>query len=318
MIKQLRGSIAGVITHGERMAATEPDDPTLTALMTESFGPPGSLDNATDERRLERGLDALSDLSVSATGVVWLHEEAHEAAEPLAEPRHCFACGAAAPPSHCAKCGVASYCNRDCQMTDWSAKKGGRWGGHKGAQCEAYKKLGKEQRLATEAARREAVEALLTRVRLYLCPFALAHGSGGVVAGRGGKRAASKARPRGCCFFQIGCTLAQVALPAPRDCAGVALAPGERSALLHFVSLAEFEAEIADTDPALGRARAAVVKAVNEHDDQNEVVVLVRAHCGTTVLVVQPLVPERKVCLQLATEYETQEALQIDLDDPGG
>ena len=68
--------------------------------------------------------------------------------------------------------------------------------------------------------------------------------------------------------------------------------------------------------------RVARRKVVYVHDDEaaseDEVVVLVRAHCGTTVLVVQPLVPERKVCLQLATEYETQEALQIDLDDPGG
>ena len=292
------------------------DDPTLKALMTESFGPPGSLNTATDDHRLERGLDAVSSLTAEGS-VVWLHEEAHEATEPLANPRCCFACGAPTPGSDCAKCGVASYCNRECQMADWSQSKGGRWGGHKGAQCEGYKKLGKEQRLPTEAARREVVEALLARVRLYLCPFALAHGSGGVVAGadRGKQRAAAATKPRGCCFLQVGCTLTQVALPAPRDCAGVALPPGERSALLHFVSLAEFEAEIADSDPALGRARAALAEAIKAHDDQREVVVLVRAHCGTTCILVQPLVPERNVCLQLAGEYEAQEALQIDLDE---
>jgi hypothetical protein len=235
----------------------------------------------------------------------WQHE-----AEPIAElvlgegvERRCFACGKPNPASSCAKCGVASYCSRTCQTQDWSAKSG-KWGGHK-AQCAAYKALGRDQRLAP-AARRAALEGLLAKVRLYLCPFALAHGSGAM---------RRPTPPRGCCFLQIGCTLTQLALPAPRDCAGAPLAAGERSALLHWVTMAEYDAEIVPTDAALAAARAPLADAVAAHDDAAEVVVLARAACGFVGVVVTPLVPERRVSLQLAAEYEGREALQLDLDD---
>lgn len=288
--------------------ANAPEDPTLTQLMHENFGPSAD-PAATDDRRIERGLDAvdtLSSPSEAASGVVWLHEEmAAKQSDALAETRCCFTCGKPNPPASCAKCGVAAYCGRDCQMADW---KKGRWGGHK-AQCAAYKCLGKEQKFADDAARRAAVEKLLASIRLYLCPFALAHGSGAARK----KKAPPKAR--GCCFVQLGCTLSQAALPAPRDCAGVALPEGERALLLHFVSLAEFESDVAPSDAAIARAQPAVAQAVKSHDDQTEVVVLVRAACGTTAVLTQPLVPERRVCLQLASEYEARDCLQIDLDD---
>ena len=40
-----------------------------------------------------------------------------------------------------------------------------------------------------------------------------------------------------------------------------------------------------------------------------------QAHGGYVAVGVQPLVPERRVCLQLAREYEGRDALQIDVDD---
>ena len=291
----------------------ETSDPLLESMMNDAFGPPDT-NNNTDggEHRLERGLDAVAALSDDAQGggVRWAHEDALSLNEPplISDPRHCFACGKPSPKSWCAKCGVAGYCSRDCQMLDWSAKKGGRWGGHK-AQCAGYKALGRDQSLA-DTARRATLEQLLARVRLYLCPFALANGSGG---GRKGGNAPE--RPRGLCFLQLGCTLSQLALPAPRDCAGNALPPGERSALLHWVTLEEFDAEISGSDPALSRAAAPLADAVGTHDDLNEVVVLVRAGCGFAAVLVQPLVPERRVCLTLATEYEGRDCLQIDCDD---
>ena len=320
---------------------TEPsDDPTLAALMKEAFGPSDARQEGGGEQRLERGLDALSSLTrplPEEGGIRWLIEAPYEeepppvssaAAEqrptypsypsypsaaadkaPLVEaPRLCFACAARSPVAWCAKCGVAGYCSRACQTADW---KRGKWGGHK-AQCAAYKVLGRQQLLATSSVRRAAIEALLASVRLHLCPFALAHGSGGTRGNAKSKTGTES--PRGAVFVQLGCTLTQLALPAPRDCFGVVLPPGERSLLLHWVTLAEFDAEIVLTSPAFARARPMLAEAIAKHDDETEVVTLVRAHCGFVAVVVQMLVPERRVGITLAKEFEGREAVQIDLD----
>ena len=327
------------------------EDPTLAALMNEAFGPKyDAAKEAKEERRLERGLDEVASLTKAlpeGNGMRWLAEETEEeeeapAAAPKEEkplsypavtkdaplsypavtdagrtqratpvdetPRLCFHCAKPAPVAWCGKCGVAGYCGRDCQTADW---KRGKWGGHK-AQCAAYKVLGRQQLLATSSVRRAAIEALLASVRLHLCPFALAHGSGGT---RGtAKSKTGTESPRGAVFVQLGCTLTQLALPAPRDCFGVVLPPGERSLLLHWVTLAEFDAEIVLTSPAFARARPMLAEAIAKHDDETEVVTLVRAHCGFVAVVVQMLVPERRVGITLAKEFEGREAVQIDLD----
>ena len=218
-------------------------------------------------------------------------------------PRLCFGCGCAAPLSSCAKCGVAGYCGRQCQAGDWG--KQGRWGGHK-AQCAGYQRLGRAQRLATGDDTRACVEGLLARLRLYLCPFALCHGSGGEAGG-----------PRGFCLVQCATTLDVLALPAPRDCAGRPLPPAERAAMLQFTTVAEFDEDIAPIAPErLGPVRAALVRAVESHDDHATVVVLVLTpDCEHTALLLLPLVPAWRVAKQMAAEYEGREAIELQLDD---
>ena len=51
------------------------------------------------------------------------------------------------------------------------------------------------------------------------------------------------------------------------------------------------------------------------HDDKLELVVLIRTACGLVVVATHPLVPEWRVAVTMAAEYESQEALQLDLDD---
>src|SRR6056300_548476 len=46
----------------------------------------------------------------------------------------CFSCGKLSPSFKCQKCGIASYCNRDCQISDWKK------GRHKHA-CASYSRL---------------------------------------------------------------------------------------------------------------------------------------------------------------------------------
>ena len=282
-------------------------DATLKALMQEQFGPARAVDETADpETCVRRGLDeveALSQLDLGADGFRWL-DEITDGLLPsvLHQPRRCFTCGTPSPASSCAKCGVASYCNRDCQTKDWSAKTGA-WGGHK-KQCAAYKSLGQQQQVESAEERRLIVEKALASIRLYMCPFAIFHGSGY------GTRA-----PRGCVFVQFGCSVDELALPAPRACDGRPLETGDRSALVHFATLEEYDAEIAQSDKRLSAVREALVRAIEGHDDRQHVVVLLRAACGYTAVILQRLVPEWRVARQLADEYANRDCLQINLDD---
>ena len=83
----------------------EAADPTLTALMEETFGPPG---DAPSHDRLQRGLDAIK--RTAADGIValqWLQTAARASPSPgypLSEQRLCYTCGRPEPKSTCAKC----------------------------------------------------------------------------------------------------------------------------------------------------------------------------------------------------------------------
>ena len=274
-----------------------PIDPTLKGLMEDAFGPAS---DATRGDRMERGLEAAAGLADPERHVVqWLDEIADShTADKLSDPRLCFFCGAEAPRSLCSRCGVASYCNKACQSSDWG--KQGRWGGHK-TLCAQYQQLGKAQALAPDG-RRAVLEAALARLRLYVCPFALCHGSGG-----------ESGKPRGCVFVQLGCSLATLALPAPRDCSGRVLAADERAALIHFISGGELE-EVCQTDVRIAALKERIDTAIRSHDDRQYVCVLARAACGFTGLLLQPMVPAWNVARTLASEYERQECLQINLD----
>jgi len=274
-----------------------PIDPTLKGLMEDAFGP--ASDGSRGDR-MERGLEAAAGLADPERHVVqWLDEIAdNPTADKLSDPRLCFCCGAEAPRSHCSRCGVASYCNKACQSSDWGNQ--GRWGGHK-TLCSQYQQLGKAQAIAPDR-RRAVLEATLARLRLYVCPFALCHGSGG-----------ESGKPRGCVFVQLGCSLATLALPAPRDCSGRVLAADERAALIHFISGAELD-EVCQTDVRIAALKERIDTAIRSHDDRQYVCVLARAACGFTALLLQPMVPAWNVARTLASEYERQECLQINLD----
>ncbi len=280
-------------------------DATMASLMAETFGPAdGDAQAETGKGRVERGLDQIAEMTDPASqGLVEWLLSSDDALDPCgydADAKVCFRCGAPSPKSNCARCGVAGYCDRDCQTADWGKK--GAFGGHK-VLCAGYKSLGKAQ-CVPPAARRAAVESILAQIRLYLCPFALYHGSGG-----------GEGKERGFCFVQSPCSLAQLALPAPRDCAGRPLEEG-RSVILHFVTLSEFETEIAPRDAALtARVGEPLTEAVARHDDRSQVAVLLRTGCGYVGVAIVPLVPEWRVCKALAADYEQHSALQLNIDD---
>jgi len=64
--------------------------------------------------------------------------------------------------------------------------------------------------------------------------------------------------------------------------------------------------------------RSALTKAVEEYDDKQDMVVLIRSRCGHVAVGIAPLVPDYRVCKSLGKEYfgEGMEgALQLNLDD---
>ena len=142
----------------------------LQGLMEQTFGPK---DGADSGERMQRGLEEMARLSVARPDFVrrWLHETPPAEAPPANTERLCFRCGAGGAAATCAKCGVACYCSRECQKADWG--KGGAFGGHKSL-CERYKWLGREQRVPPEEHRTILTE-LITRTKLYVCPFFVHH-----------------------------------------------------------------------------------------------------------------------------------------------
>ena len=206
----------------------EPQDAMLQGLMEQTFGPK---DGADSGERMQRGLEEMARLSVARPDFVrrWLHETPPAEAPPANTERLCFRCGAGGAAATCAKCGVACYCSRECQKADWG--KGGAFGGHKSL-CERYKWLGREQRVPPEEHRTILTE-LITRTKLYVCPFFVHH-------------AERSAPGSGFGFVQSECTLAELALPAPRDVWGQPLAQ-PRSLVIMWMSLEEFPEYVAET-----------------------------------------------------------------------
>jgi hypothetical protein len=288
------------------MDAEPEDDPTLKALMEESFGPPGNA--PADSDRIARGLDQVDRLS-SVEGspdepavAEWLFESSQAVRPSDLGERRCFACSATVPTAWCGRCGVAGYCNKACQTADWGKR--GAWGGHKGL-CDAYKALGKSQAVANGAAG-SVLARWLAKLRLYLCPFAVCHGAG-----------ACDGSERGFVFLNLGCSVSALALPAPRDCAGRRLEPSERSAMLTFLTLDLFDCTWALKHEAL-RDKAlhtALKEALAGDDSREHVIVLLVTACGHLAVARVPMVPAFPIARQLASEYADQQALHFDLDE---
>jgi hypothetical protein len=152
------------------------------------------------------------------------------------------------------------------------------------AGCAALRALGPSQRLATANAVRAAADNLVARLRLYLLPFAAQHGgapklvapavalekkNGGCRdrAGAEDRTIAAPQRhpPSGFVFMQSETTLDALSLPTGRpirDCSGRPISYQRNVVLLHFVTLAEFDAELILALPALAGARRALVEAL--------------------------------------------------------
>jgi hypothetical protein len=220
----------------------------------------------------------------------------------------CFSCGISnAKLSKCAKCNVASYCSKECQLTDWKpVSKGG--GGHK-MSCPAYARLELgdnadvyQLQLKTEKDKTDVRNEIFGRIRIYACSYAVHRTS---------------SLGRGFLFLQSNNTLAMLSTPFPKDGYGIKLVD-TRAVLMHFLTIGEYDREVCRDDFEMASVRSKLQAAVEEYDEQKEMVLLMRFRCGHVALGKAKLVPDHGVCKVLGLQYyaETSEsAVQLNLDD---
>lgn len=228
-------------------------------------------------------------LANAPSSVQWEHQFELGYDEPKKLETICFFCGGKGKPeqslSKCGKCKVASYCSRDCQIKDWKE------GRHRMA-CQSYLRLAS---LDKDEVRSE----IYRRIRFYACPYAVFK---------------TQELGNGFLFIQSNNSLRELSLMLPRDESGRTL---ERSILMHFLTLGEFDAEVISDDFEMAAARSKLKELIQTYDKKTEVPLLFRLRCGHVALGKAVLVPDYNICKKLGEQYyaETSGAIQLNLDD---
>jgi len=138
------------------------------------------------------------------------------------------------------------------------------------------------------------------RIRFYACPYAVFK---------------TQELGKGLLFIQSNCTLAQLSLTIPKDTTGRMI---ERSILMHFLTLGEFDADVISDDFEMAATRTKLQELVNTYNSEKEVVLLLRLRCGHVSLGKGILVPDYQICKRLGADYYAENpagAVQLNLDD---
>lgn len=212
--------------------------------------------------------------------------------EPTPPSTVCFACGKEQEKlSKCAKCHIAAYCSRECQIKDW---KDGR---HKMA-CPSYTRLGS---IDDKATREQVRNEVFSRIRFYACPYAVHKTS---------------ELGNGFLFIQSDTTIQDLSIAIPKDRTGRSMTT--RSVLMHYLTLGEYDAEVCRDDFEMAVVRPKLQELVQDYDEQNEVVVLLRLRCGHVAVGKATLVPDYRICKKLGQDYYANNpagSVQLTLDD---
>jgi len=155
-------------------------------------------------------------------------------------------------------------------------------------------------RLESEEHSSAAKTEVYSRIRFYVCPYAVHK---------------SKALGKGFIFIQSDCTLAEVSLMVPKNAQGHAIPL--RSVLVHFLTIGEYDSEVCRDDFELAEVRSTLQDAIDSYDEKSKVVILMRFRCGHVSLGLAELVPEYNICSSLGRNYyedSTAGALQLNLD----
>ena len=211
----------------------------------------------------------------------------------------CFNCGKESEKlSRCGKCEVATYCSRDCQLTNW---KKGSGGGHKFS-CDAYKRVGSDMMIFMPDDKESARKDVFQRIRFYACPFFVYR--------------SEVMKKRGFLFLQSDSTLSEMSLPTP------VLANGRtftkpRCVLMHFLTMEEYNQELCKDDFEMVTVSKELANAVAEYKESEELAVMMKFRCGHIAVGVTKLVPVYSLCETLGKEYfeNAGTAVQLNIDD---
>lgn len=215
-------------------------------------------------------------------------------------PPVCFGCGKQAEKlSRCSKCQVASYCSRECQVSNW---KSGPGGGHKFC-CDAYKRVGTDMMIIFPEDKESARRDVFQRIRFYACPFAV-------------YRCESVVKSRGFLFIQSDSTLAEMSLPVPilangRPC------KKNRCVLMHFLTIDEYKQELCKDDFEMATVGKELASSIEEYKESDEIALMMRFRCGHLAVGITKLVPDYNLCKTLGKEYfeNAGPAVQLNIDD---
>jgi len=156
--------------------------------------------------------------------------------------------------------------------------------------------------LNKESDKEQVRNEVFGRVRFYACPYAVYKTS---VLGRG------------FLFIQSDSTLATMSLTIPKDSYG--RATNTRSLLLHFLTLGEYNVEVCRDDFEMAMVRTKLEEAVENYDEEREVIILMRYRCGHVAVGRSKLVtPDYNLCRRLGQDYYAENnaaSLQLNLDD---
>ena len=173
-------------------------------------------------------------------------------------------------------------------------------------QCNksAYKRVGEDMMIIFSDDKDTAKQDILSRLRFYAYPYAI-HNS-------------QTADERGFLFVQSDSSLAVLSLPGPILSNG-RLYTKQRSVILHWLTLKEFNSEVCMEDFELAQVSKELKVIVQNHDEKVEMPVLMRFRCGHVAVGLAPLVPDFKLCQVLGREYygegQGSGGLQLNLDD---
>lgn len=184
------------------------------------------------------------------------------------------------------------------QVKNW--KGGDGKVGHKFS-CAAYKRVGEDTMIIFGDDKDTARQDIISRLRFYALPYAIHKFSS---AGRG------------FLFLQSDSSLAVLSLPSPVLSNGRKYTR-QRSVLLHWLTMKEFDTEVCMDDFELASVRKELNAVVESYHEEIEVPVLMRFRCGHVAVGVAPLIPDFKLCTMLGKEYyaETSGAVQLNIDD---
>jgi MYND finger len=230
----------------------------------------------------------------------------------------CFHCGRTQSVDNklllrCGKCKVATYCSKECQISDWNKKSSDEAsvgvGQHK-LSCGSYARIGSSMQLSNNECKEDARNDIIHRVRFYIFPYAVYK--------------ESELGP-GFLFIQSDDTLATMSLMYPKDCYGLPLSKS-RSLIIHYLTFAEYDMEVCRDDFEMAIIRSEVKDAISvattNDPSTHRIVVVTRFRCGNIAVGISPFVPDYNVCHRLGQDYYSSSsgngaagALQLNIDD---